>query len=1002
MGRRISPDRIQPGEGGVTTRANAVFIVALISLAIGSCISFVIRFDTEEAAVVSGETREAGAGWALVLEDGMGMEVPLPRAVMPERGNPIFLRRNLPPGYSGLIMEVSAENAAISAEANGIPLGKAGESSIQLSEMPKGAEITLILKPTDPEKSIYIRGITVLSGDGAVIRKLRGSLLQTSCCVIILLCMAAFSVLETVGARRGGKTSLKPAPFGAVSFICCLCATGIPAMLYGNGGFFESIRAISIISMPVFYFHGHEDMFTERDKTAGEILLWAGTVTAAAGILVSTSIIQPAYAEALAMGALLAETAYAACLSASGGKTKTAQVISEAMALAYAVLSIAEITPVTPWNFNGIRPVLLSMHLAGIAICMTIWLVRDYRDAIESSEKQAVAASEAKSRFLADMSHEIRTPINAVLGMDEMILKESSEPEILEYAADIQSAGRSLLSLVNDVLDISKIESGKMELAEASYNPAEVFRDAAGLIKPKAVEKNLSFQASIDPQIPAGLYGDESKLRRVLTNLLSNAVKYTARGRIWLRAEWTQAGSGWGILRCEVGDTGTGIKKEDIPKLFREYERIEEEKHHGTEGTGLGMSITVSMLKLMGTGLHVKTSYGKGSLFWFEVQQSVEDPSPIGDLPDKAGPEESTEPSFTAPSAEVMVVDDNRMNRKVFKGLLKKTRMRIDEAESGKECLKLAASRKYDIIFLDYMMPDIDGPETLARLRALRGPNARTPVLALTANATAESRDECLKAGFDGYLTKPVPSKKLEEAIKNALPGNKIGPAPVAAQKKQAKDITLPEIKGLDTEYLMLRAGDKRTAMMFLKEFLRGAGPSSTKAEMIYAGLPGSVAEYGIQTHAMKSAAASIGALETSALAKALESTAKEGDVDAIRALHGRFIREWREVADSIAGATGIKKQAKGGGDPQRIPALAKISLAALENGDIDRADEATQKITGCARGTPAEEAAEALAFAVQDIDVEKAREAYRRLLEKAEDAGKTFVKSSQRRKEIF
>ena len=328
---------------------------------------------------------------------------------------------------------------------------------------------------------------------------------------------------------------------------------------------------------------------------------------------------------------------------------------------------------------------------------------------LEQEKQIADAANKAKSEFLANMSHEIRTPINAVLGMDEMILRECKDSTIKEYATDIQAAGNTLLTIINNILDLNKIESGKMEIIPVEYDVSSMIYDVSNMTKVRAKDKNLSFHVSVSPDIPMRLCGDDVKIRQILMNLLTNAVKYTPSGDVWLRVSLKsetkcQSGSET-LLHFEVEDTGTGIKTEDLDKLFLEFERIEVERNRSIEGTGLGMSITYKLLSLMGSELKVESEYGKGTVFSFDLKQVMVDETPMGAFEDKIRDIKSEEytynETFIVPDAQVLLVDDNMINRKVFKQLLKQTQMQITEADSGYKAIELAKAQEFDIIFMD-------------------------------------------------------------------------------------------------------------------------------------------------------------------------------------------------------------------------------------------------------------------------------------------------------------
>ncbi|MBP5385102.1 MAG: response regulator, partial [Lachnospiraceae bacterium] len=399
------------------------------------------------------------------------------------------------------------------------------------------------------------------------------------------------------------------------------------------------------------------------------------------------------------------------------------------------------------------------------------------------SEQVLLSANKAKSDFLARMSHEIRTPVNTILGMDEMILRETKESTVLEYAGDIRSAGRSLLSIINDILDLSKIESGKMEIIPVEYNPARMLRDLANMASIKAKEKELTLDISVSEEIPSVLFGDDGRLRQILTNLLTNAIKYTEHGYVHFsvspKIQSPEGADDTVILHFEVEDTGMGIRPEDMDTLFGEFERVDSLRNRNIEGTGLGIPITMKMLELMNSELKVKSVYGKGSVFSFDLVQKVVNREPIGDFRKSAGEAVSEgkadAPAFRAPSAKVLLVDDNRVNRKVFCALLKRTMIRVVEAENGQTAISRAASEHFDMIFMDHMMPGMDGVEAMKRIRGISdGPCKDTPIIVLTANAIAGSKEEYLTQGFDGYLSKPIEYKKLEKTIRTFLPADKI------------------------------------------------------------------------------------------------------------------------------------------------------------------------------------------------------------------------------------
>ena len=388
---------------------------------------------------------------------------------------------------------------------------------------------------------------------------------------------------------------------------------------------------------------------------------------------------------------------------------------------------------------------------------------------------KAENASLAKSQFLSNMSHEIRTPINAVLGMDEMILRECKDKTIREYAENIRLAGNNLLGLVNDILDFSKIEAGKMDIIPVEYALSSMLNDLVNMIQRRAEKKGLKFVVQVPESIPSILFGDEIRIKQVITNILTNAVKYTETGTVTLFVDYERQDEENILFKVSVRDTGIGIREEDIEKLFHAFERIEEKRNRAIEGTGLGINITQKLLTLMGSQLEVSSIYGEGSVFSFVVKQEVRNWDAMGTFEDAyhrlLAEHETYKESFTAPTAKILVVDDTVMNITVVKGLLKQTRVKIDVAESGYECLNMVAKEHYDIIFLDHRMPGLDGIETLQRMRQLQGNlNKETPVISLTANAGSDMISMYEREGFDGYLVKPVAANLLEQEVLKFLP----------------------------------------------------------------------------------------------------------------------------------------------------------------------------------------------------------------------------------------
>lgn len=536
-----------------------------------------------------------------------------------------------------------------------------------------------------------------------------------------------------------------------------------------------------------------------------------------------------------------------------------------------------------------------------------LWLVENIdnekreRDQLIDMSERAIAANEAKSSFLSNMSHEIRTPINAVLGMNEMILRECQDSNIAAYSNNIKTAGTTLLGIVNDILDFSKIEAGKMEIIPVNYDLSSVINDLVNMIQTRADDKGLKLILEINHDVPKLLHGDEIRIKQVITNILTNAVKYTKRGSVTFCIDYEDLPNEPDCISLEIAvkDTGIGIKKKDLQKLFSEFERIEEERNRKVEGTGLGMSITKRLLEMMGSTLEVESIYKLGSRFSFRLKQQVVKREPLGDYEtaykDSLGARVRYREKFRAPDAKVLVVDDTPMNLTVFKGLLKQTRVNTDTATSGNEGLTLFENTKYDIIFLDHIMPEKDGVQTLHEMRALSGgPNIGTPIICLTANAISGAREQYLEEGFDDYLTKPIDPERLEAVLMQYLPKDKIILPDDSTDETYSEDAddgssseeetVIPkfvyDIAELDVSKGITNNGSKQGYIEAMQVYAEMIDDSAAETENYWKNddLENAV----IKIHAMKSTSRIIGAVKIGELAQELENAGKDGHKEKI------------------------------------------------------------------------------------------------------------------------
>jgi len=530
---------------------------------------------------------------------------------------------------------------------------------------------------------------------------------------------------------------------------------------------------------------------------------------------------------------------------------------------------------------------------------------REYEAKILQLEKAAAdTANKAKSDFLADMSHEIRTPINAVLGMNEMILRESKDEQILEYSTNIKSAGNTLLSIINNILDFSKIEDGKMTLVPAEFDTAEFITNLVNTISERARAKGLEFVTEIDESVPSKLYGDDVRISQIVMNLLTNAVKYTERGSVTLRMKNNGITDGSVKLRVEVSDTGIGIKDEDLSKLFESFKRIEEKRNRHIEGTGLGISIVCKLLAMMDSKLEVESQYAIGSTFGFNLKLRVTDPEPVGKYEEKRKSvlSHDEEAHIYAPKARILVTDDNGMNLKVAINFMKIFGITPVTCSSGAETIELMRQEKFDIVFLDHMMPNMDGIETLKVLKdedLLGG----AVVIALTANAVVGAEAQYLSAGFDGYLSKPITVNDIEKTLKKYLPAGVIENGASEAPGVKSSKLSLDKLRALGLNVdaaLVYTCNDEDFYMELLTDYAESA---ADKCHDLSAYLEnGDIKNYEILVHSLKSASKTVGADGVSEQARALEEASRNKDMSFVNEHHGAFVESFTSLAEKILG----------------------------------------------------------------------------------------------------
>ena len=550
--------------------------------------------------------------------------------------------------------------------------------------------------------------------------------------------------------------------------------------------------------------------------------------------------------------------------------------------------------------------------------------IKAYINEIKRVRQQAEKANIAKSEFLANMSHEIRTPMNAIIGLNDIIMEGTGDPAIYAHAKDVKSAAKNLLAIINDILDLSKVEAGKMELVYEDYYLKTVVDEVVGMMDLAASKRGLIMKYECDDTLPCRYNGDEGRIKQILINILNNAIKFTKEG--YVRAYVTgRPGEQEGeeLITFRVEDTGCGIREEDLAKIFEDFRQVDSKRNRSVEGTGLGLAIVKHLIELMGGSINVESVYGEGTAVSITIPQKIVDPRPIAEVRESPLAEPERAEAFTAPGVKVLVVDDNLINRKVARGFLKSYAFDLTEAESGPEAIELVRQNRYDIIFMDHMMPVMDGIEAAEIIRRDCGENGTAPaIIALTANAMSGMRERFLERGFQDFIAKPLDRRELGQLLARWVPEER-RQAGAEEAAPGAADLSVFQIKGIDMEaasryYVGDAEGFAELLELYYMDGQRKTGLLRELADS-------DISHYQVEVHGLKSASANIGAMDVSNMARAQENAAAQGDTDFIARQFPALMENYEELLENIG--LFLEKRRQNAPPAEKLPPLSPREL---------------------------------------------------------------------------
>jgi len=886
--------------------AKIVFVIANLLLFLFIVIGEIVYPD--ERDVTGRSCREFVSEWCQVKENGERIPVEIPGKIEAEYGEVVTLVTMLPedlvcgeslcfrPIWQDVTIYIDGEMRANYTTKDTRPYGTNSAFRYvfaDLTEEDRGQELTYVFssdsKYTGTMRDVYIGERSSIWTH--LINETGGRTLIS----LFLFLLSLFCIIVCTVLKWGYKIEL---PLNYLAWTLFFCSLWMISEIEFRQLFFKNVSvftgctywSLMIIPLPLYIYINkiqdkrHQKIFVVP-VIYNVVVLMVGTVLQLLDKVQFVEQLPFVHAgDAIAVCCVLATLT----MDAVTGKMKDYLIVGVGI---YGMVVTAVLEILLYYMDTGIS--LGAVLAIGLIFLLITAIIKTGQDLFVSEKKrqQAIAAKDSQTKFLANMSHEIRTPINAVIGMNEMILRESENEAVLEYARNIESARNMLLELVNEILDFTKIEAGQLELVENTYEFVPLLQEQILMLNARVSGKPISTKLDIDPKLPSAFCGDELRIKQILTNLLSNAVKYTQKGTITLKAYCLPVDEETANLCFSVIDTGAGIKKEDLSQLFESFKRFELNVNRNIEGSGLGLNIVKQLVDLMEGTITVNSEYGKGSDFTVCIPQKIVNPKPIGSL--ETALQENKKPApvqvdfFTAPDARVLVVDDNSMNLSLMKNLLKRTQMSVDLASGGKQCLEYTQKNKYDLILMDHMMPEMDGVETLKILRGdILNVNCNTKVIALTANAIVGSREMYLEYGFDDYLSKPIQAGQLDELLVRHL------------AKEEHKEVS-EELLEIDREVGMSYCMDMEDLYADMQvAFCEQSEEYLPQLEECFQNRDWS--KYAIITHGLKGNALNIGAVNFSKLSLEHEQAGKQENATYIEAEYPKYIATLKALVEKI------------------------------------------------------------------------------------------------------